>query len=254
MRTVFITAAVMMIAVSLYSAPNNINDLEAKAAAGDRDAQYDLGFEYLSGGEVKQDYQSAFKWIKLSAEQRFSEACYTLATMYSEGKGVKADEAESLKWFIIAGEEGHIEARRSLGYMFKDGYGGAKKNLKEAARWFEMIADSYGNKTVMVDLADTYLELKDFTKAAATHKKALEGNEPSIRSAVELADIYYTGLAGKPDYEESYYYWSICTKANIPLKRKLTFSGKIKKDKAESIEKRADDFVIRYKQNMGKGG
>jgi len=254
MKKISLAVIVLFVSILLYADTNYYKDLEKKAAGGDSDAQYELGLEYIDGSNIKQDYAAALKWIKLSADKKYPEACYKLGEMYSNGTGVAVNEAESLKWYLIAGEEGHIEARRILGYAYKDGIGGAKKNLNEAAKWFEKIADSYGNKTVLAELAAVYYEMKDYGKAAAAYKNALEGYEPFIGAAPKLAEIYYKGISGKPDYTEAYYYWSICRKAKISFDSKMKFTGKLKTEEITNIEARADEFVSRYQMNMGRGG
>ncbi len=60
------------------------------AEQGDADAQYMLGFMYLRGDGVPQDYQEAVKWYRLSAEQgvRGARAQFHLGTFYEQGQRV----------------------------------------------------------------------------------------------------------------------------------------------------------------------
>lgn len=245
----------VLITISAFAAdPDYYKNLAKKAADGDTDSQYELGLEYLNGNNLKQDYSLAIKWIRLAAEKRYPDACYSLGQIYDYGNGVAKDDAESFKWYLIAAQENHTEARRTLGYAYKYGTNGVKKDLKEAAKWFETIAESYGNKTVMMDLAGIYDELKEYTKAEKLYRESLDGYEPAIPSAAKLAFYYYNGLGVKKNLEEAYYYFCIAKKTKLDVDKKINFSGKLKKDVMTKIETRADNFVSNYQMNMGRGG
>ncbi len=229
-------------------------NLAKKAAQGETDSQYELGLEYLNGGNIKQDNSLAVKWIRLAAEKRYSDACFSLGQIYEYGNAVEKNDTEALKWYLIAAEENHIEARRTLGYAYMSGLIGVKKDLKTAASWLEKIAENYGNKSVMMDLAGIYDELKEYTKAEQLYRDSLEGYEPAIGSAAKLAYYYYNGLGVKKNLEEAYYYFSICKKTRVDVDKKINFNGKLKKDVMSKIETRANDFVSKYEMNMGRGG
>ena len=67
------------IALSLILLFSCAEDAELKrtrslANAGDATAQYNLGVMYRKGDGVPQDYEKAFKWNKLSADQGYVKA------------------------------------------------------------------------------------------------------------------------------------------------------------------------------------
>ena len=51
-------------------------------------AQYTLGAIYYLGVGVPSDFNEAFRWISLSANQGYLDAQHNLAEMYETGKGV----------------------------------------------------------------------------------------------------------------------------------------------------------------------
>ena len=57
-----------------------------KAAKGDAEAQYNLG--YLYDTNDKPNYKEALKWLRKSADQNNADAEYALGIMYSDGEGV----------------------------------------------------------------------------------------------------------------------------------------------------------------------
>ena len=73
----------------------NILDFE------DPKVQLSLGIIYFLGQGVEQDFNEAFKWFKLSAEQAYAPAQVMLGTMYEKGYGVEINHNEALKWFKL---------------------------------------------------------------------------------------------------------------------------------------------------------
>jgi TPR repeat protein len=61
------------------------------AEQGDARAQNQLGFLYLKGFGVNQDYAEAAKWFRLAADQGFAAAEFYLGVMYEDGLGVRQD-------------------------------------------------------------------------------------------------------------------------------------------------------------------
>ena len=68
-----------------------IAELQSAAEAGDAEAQYQLGMDYLSGYDVEQDYALAAVWYEKAAEQGHMNAQTELGTLYFRGLGVQFD-------------------------------------------------------------------------------------------------------------------------------------------------------------------
>lgn len=73
-----------------------------EAKAGDRVAQYKLGYDYFLGRGVPIDYVQAAIWWKKSAEQGYPEAQNNLGVLYNTGKGVPQSFAEAYFWQNLA--------------------------------------------------------------------------------------------------------------------------------------------------------
>ena len=132
------------------------------AEAGDASAQINLGFMYINGRGVPQDYKEAVKWYKLAAEQGFANAQYNLAKMYENGKGAPQDYAEAVKWWRLAAEQGFADAQYNLGNMYRQGQG-VPQDYKEAVKWYKLaaeqgLAQAQYNLGVMYDNGDGVLQ------------------------------------------------------------------------------------------------
>ena len=62
-----------------------VEELWAKAKAGDADSEFRLGVSYTIGRGVAKDEVEAVKWYRKAAEQNVAEAQTNLGTMYASG-------------------------------------------------------------------------------------------------------------------------------------------------------------------------
>ena len=84
------------------------------AKFGDIYSQGMLGDRFYYGKGVKQNYEKAFQWYKLSAEQGVKQAQYNLAGCYEMGRGVIQDMGKALEWYMKAADRGFREAKRAV--------------------------------------------------------------------------------------------------------------------------------------------
>src|ERR1017187_10354791 len=82
-----------------------VEEIKAKAEAGDAAAQFNLGFSYAQGEGVAKDEVEAVKWFRKAAEQNHAKAQYNLGFCYHNGQGVAKDEVEAVKWYRKAAEQ-----------------------------------------------------------------------------------------------------------------------------------------------------
>ena len=73
-----------------------VEGISINAHAGDKLAQYYLGYCCLKGKEVEQDAVKAVEWLQKAAEQKYYEAQYHLAVCYMQGIGVAVDKERAL--------------------------------------------------------------------------------------------------------------------------------------------------------------
>lgn len=126
----------------------NIRWFQKKAEKGMADAQNILGFCYLNGLGITQDFSQAIKYYRLAADQGNAEAQNKLGWLYEHGPN---DFVQAVKYYRLAADQRHVEAQINLGRCYHWGMGIAK-NLSQAVRYYQLAANE-GNA-----IAQTHLE------------------------------------------------------------------------------------------------
>ena len=113
--------------------------LKRAVEAGNPYAQNAVGFCFLHGWGVTQDYYKAVMWFKKAAEQGNKAAQYHLASCYEWGYGVDKNFEEAFKWMNKAADQGLPQAQISLGSYYEKGIG-VTVNLAESLNWYTKAA------------------------------------------------------------------------------------------------------------------
>ena len=71
-----------------------------------------LGFMYVTGEAIPQDYAEAVKWFHLAADQGQANAQCFLGLMYFEGRGVPRDYVTGHMWLSLAAARGIEDAAK----------------------------------------------------------------------------------------------------------------------------------------------
>src|SRR3954464_15791664 len=100
-----------------------IASLTERAANGDSDSQFRLGFAYDQGRGVEPNAEAAVHWYKLSADHGNHAAQNNLANLYANGRGVAMDKPRAAMWYLRAASEGYAPAQNNAGYMYANGFG-----------------------------------------------------------------------------------------------------------------------------------
>ena len=114
------------------------------ATKGNVVAQNTLGFLYLNGQGITQDYKEAAKWFRNAADRGYSAAQYNLAIMYKLGQGVEQSHPESIKWMQLAANQGYADAQYNLGNMYYQGLA-VMQDYEMAYMWW-LLAEQNGAK------------------------------------------------------------------------------------------------------------
>lgn len=89
---------------------------------------------------MEQNYEKAYKYFHLSADQSYAEGQLMLGGMYYEGKGVKQDYAMALKWFQAASQSGHVLGYYNVAQMHATGTG-VLRSCTVAAELYKIVAE-----------------------------------------------------------------------------------------------------------------
>ncbi len=88
------------------------------------------------------DYATALREFRPLAEQGVAEAQFLLGFMYLTSQGVPLDHAEAVKWYRKAAERGYAKAQFFLGFVYRKGRG-VPQDYVRAYVWYDLAASSY---------------------------------------------------------------------------------------------------------------
>ena len=144
-RLIFTFLLVLSVAVVQLAAQQTkadqkpIEEVKAKAEAGDAQSQAELGLRYEQGKGVAKDQVEAVKWFRKAAEQNDAMAQYNLGFCYTSGEGVAKDHAEAAKWYRKAAEQNLALGQYNLAVCYAHGEGVAE-DWAEAYKWLLLAA------------------------------------------------------------------------------------------------------------------
>ncbi len=116
-----------------------LDEVKARAQAGDPDSELELGLRYEHGEGVPRDLAEALKWYRKAAEQNYAPGQYYLGVCYANGVGVAKDPVEAAKWYRKAVEQNDVKAQDTLASCHSKGEG-VKKDYAEAYKWLSLAA------------------------------------------------------------------------------------------------------------------
>ena len=171
------------------------------ADAGDRRAQYAIGFMYQFGQGVPQDYQKAFELFELAARQNDTDAQYALGMLLEQGLGTsRRDYRAALEWYVRAADGGgNPNADFAVGRMYLKALG-TNRNLGAAFDRFRRAA-LQGHPAAQYALASMFEVGTDtvaenpaqawfwYSMAAKTDPKMLAEFDPSYKPQLALQAI-----------------------------------------------------------------
>lgn len=134
--------------------PEKAFDLFRKAAAaGDPEAQFELGKLYERGIGVKQDTAKAIELYKQSAERGFADAINDLGFLYHQGaEGLPRDPAKAIALFLKAADLRHPQAMFNVAALIDDGT--IKGRTPEDAAGYLYLALRSGVEEVLQQLTE----------------------------------------------------------------------------------------------------
>ena len=166
------------------------NFLETSAAAGDLNAQFELGKLYEDGDEatgVEPNEALSLKWYGIAAAAGDGEAAFRLGLHYEstfdELQGCACADSNSegtkaVNWFTRAALTGHAEAAFALASLHVHGECGVAQSDAEAAKWYRA-ASELGNAESTFNLGTMHAQgsgglAKDASAAVELWGKAVE--------------------------------------------------------------------------------
>ncbi len=142
---------------------DSFEDIQKRAAAGEKDAQYALGLEYIKRSELR----NAFKWFYAAAIKGHADSQHAIGVMYvnecpkrpihtdTKTERIHCRFSKAVVWFKEAAQQGHLDAQARLGMAFKEGQGEIKPDNEEAVKWWRGAAE-HGHSLAQHNLAYMY--------------------------------------------------------------------------------------------------
>jgi uncharacterized protein len=90
-----------------------LETLKTKAAGGDLEAAYEIGWRASIGMGLTQNEQLGLEYLRTAAEQGHRLAQNNLGARYVSGEGVPIDLIEAYKWFHNAAGQGDRKAAKN---------------------------------------------------------------------------------------------------------------------------------------------
>ena len=137
MKTLLNTTLLFLLVIGFSGGVSGQDFEETKRLVeqGNARAQSDMGFMYVTGRGVPQNFAEAIRWYRLAAEQGYALAQHNLGVRYSKGEGVPENDAEAVRWFRLATEQGHALGQHNLGLMYANGEGVPQNNVRAYVWW-----------------------------------------------------------------------------------------------------------------------
>jgi len=180
-------------------------NFEIAAKQGFAIAQDNLGWMYLNGQGITQDYDKALEWYARSANQGYALAQFNLGVMYTE-EGVNKNYTQAIKWFTKAAKQGFADAQTNLGSMYQNGQG-VEKNDAEAIKWYTQAANQ-GEANAQYNLGWMYQNgrgvVRSDAEAVYWFTKAAE---QGFADAQNNLGIMYANGYGVPSSNAKAVYW-----------------------------------------------
>lgn len=206
----------------LFSADDEVVNEEGKketfleqslrlAAEGNVESQMNLGYMYLYGSNgVEQDFDKAFEYYNMAAEQNNPIALNNVGSLYFNGIGTEKNRARAIKYFNKSAKLGNDNAATNLAFIYLTGNKDSDRN-KKAVELLRQAAKS-GNKLAEFMLGYAYykgfvVEPDNYT-AFNLIKDAADNDASFDEAQLVLAEMYANGYGTVQNYVNSINYYT----------------------------------------------
>lgn len=247
MKKILLTLCTLLLAFTAsaqYSA-----DLLKKANSGDADAMNLIGYKYMQGDGVQQDYVTVMEWFQKAADKGNASAMIWVGLLFFNGQGVAQDYSKAMEWFRKAAANGNtgklhtVEQGETL-YGLAKRYGvtmdeltaanpGSDKGIKMGQELVIPCNEPIAYATVdapqqvqeagwaMFNIGNLYFDAKgvtqDYDKAMEWYQKAADIDYlPGIHN---VGYLYYHGYGVPQDYKKAFQYFSRASERGYALSK-----------------------------------
>ena len=142
-----------------------------------------LGALYLYGWGVEKNLEKAVENYMQAAALGDEISMNQIGYIYLGQEGGEPNPEQAYYWFNEASKKGDAAGMYNLGSCYRDGFG-VEEDAEQAAEWFKKSAD-LGNVSAMKDLAEYYQEvLVDEKKTKIWYLKAAESGDAEAQNKI----------------------------------------------------------------------
>ncbi len=134
-----------------------LDGLYRKAAAGDLQAQYQLGRQLPVAGSAG-ERRKGLQWIERSAEGGYAEAQYRLVTYYENKIHIMRDNpSRGVALLQAAAEQNHLRAMGTLALAYEKGRYGLAQDYQQAQSWYRRLLQAYESGQYLADVDERFI-------------------------------------------------------------------------------------------------
>jgi TPR repeat protein len=149
--------------------------LEKSAQAGNAEAAYELGKQYLRGDCIEANASIALHWFVAADKNDYPEAASRIGEIYLRNTAAGPDYAAALQWFMRGATLYDTRACFHMGELYRDGLGVEPDDV-EAFKWFDLSVE-FASKSS-----------DEFSKALTARDRIRERlTPPQVASAISQA-------------------------------------------------------------------
>ena len=170
---------------------------------------YSLARVYRLGLGVEQNFETAFRYLKIASESEHPQTLYGVGFFYYRGLGVEQSYSKAIEYFMAAASQQHGMSAFMLGLIYRNGFG-VERDIAQGNLWLEK-ARTLGNTRAAAELsADSPEHALDFAEnrrvATVSREKKSEAHEKVNHSVSPRTNISgsYTGLLVTYDWSGRY--------------------------------------------------
>ena len=194
-----------------------ISDLKTNSVA-----LYCLGMCYRAGFGISKNDESAFKYLKLSADLGYLKAQYDLSFLYEKSQGIEQSNEKAFEGYKLIADQGHAESQNVLGIFHGNGFG-TVVNIAESITYYKLSADQ-GNYCAQYNLAMRYAKGDVLSQNLAQAFKyfKLSADKGDLDAQYQVGICYELGKGTDVNlYEAAKYYRYSASQGNPRAKLRL---------------------------------
>jgi hypothetical protein len=190
--------------------------LTQRAAAGDRNAAFELGVYYASGAGTARDGVAAEQWFLRALPERI-EAGRWLGYLYQGGQGVPVNLVRARRYYLVAASRGDAVSQANLAMMMTFGRGGPADPV-EAFDWY-LRAARQGIPQGLNGVGYSYLTgqgvRRDPVRAVPWLRAAADAGQANAMHT--LGGVFLRGEVGPASPSMAYYWLSLAVRTYSPV-------------------------------------